>query len=115
MKKAHKSTKRKVKTVSLDAMIDRHIGKTGTPKRDAFEKELRADILGSIIKIARTERLLTQNDLGKLLGVKKGQISKLENNTKDIRISTFFKALEALNAKIKFKIELESKEKFEIT
>jgi len=106
--------KKGIKTVSLDTMIDKHVGTTGTPKRDAFEKELKADILGSIIKKARIERNLTQSDLGDILGVNKGQISKLENNTKDIRMSTFFKALEALDAKVKFMIELESKEKFEV-
>lgn len=36
----------KFKTVSLDTMIDKHIGKRGTEKREAFENELRIDLLG---------------------------------------------------------------------
>ena len=34
-----------LKTVSLDMMIDKHIGKIGTPRRDAFENELKIEIL----------------------------------------------------------------------
>jgi len=40
----------KFKTVSLDAMIDKHIGKRGTEKREAFENELRIDLLGEAIR-----------------------------------------------------------------
>ncbi|MCE2771510.1 MAG: hypothetical protein LW711_16085 [Saprospiraceae bacterium] len=43
----------KFKTVSLDTMIDKHIGKVGTERRDAFENELRIDLLGQAIKHAR--------------------------------------------------------------
>ena len=46
----------KFKTVSLDTMIDKHIGKVGTERRDAFENELRIDLLGQAIKHARQER-----------------------------------------------------------
>jgi predicted XRE-type DNA-binding protein len=70
----------KFKTVSLDTMIDKHIGKIGTERRDAFENELRIDLLGQAIKQARQERNLTQAQLGELVGVQKAQISKIENN-----------------------------------
>ena len=33
----------KFKTVSLETMIDKHVGKRGTKNRDAFENELRID------------------------------------------------------------------------
>jgi predicted XRE-type DNA-binding protein len=70
----------KFKTVSLDTMIDKHIGKIGTERRDAFENELRIDLLGQAIKQARQERNLTQAQLGELVGVQKAQISKIKNN-----------------------------------
>ena len=41
-----------LKTISLDEITDKHIGKIGTPKRDAFENELRLDLLGEAIKQA---------------------------------------------------------------
>jgi len=97
-----------MKTTSLDTLIDKHVGKLGTKKRDKFENELRLDILGETIRKARKERKLTQEQLGKLVGVKKAQISKIENNLNDARFETILKVFRALNAKIHFHVELEN-------
>jgi len=96
----------KLKLYSLDEITDEFIGKPGTPKRDAFEYELRLDIIGKAIKQARKERHLTQEELGRLVGVKKAQISKIENSLTDARFDTIIKVFKALNAKINFNIEL---------
>jgi HTH-type transcriptional regulator/antitoxin HipB len=96
----------KLKLYSLDEITDEFIGKPGTPKRDAFEYELRLDIIGEAIKQARKERHLTQEKLGRLVGVKKAQISKIENSLTDARFDTIIKVFKALNAKINFNIEL---------
>ena len=95
-----------MKTYSLDEITDKHIGKRGTPKREAFEQELRLDLLGEAIKQARKERNLTQEELGKLVGVKKSQISKLENSLTDARFETIIKVFKALSAKLNFHVEL---------
>ena len=97
---------KKLKLYSLDEITDEFIGKPGTPKRDAFEYELRLDVIGEAIKQARKERHLTQEELGELVGVKKSQISKLENSLTDARFETIIKVFKALNAKINFNIEL---------
>lgn len=96
----------KFKTVSLDTMIDKHIGKRGTERRDVFENELRIDLLGQAIKQARQQRNLTQEQLGKLVGVQKAQISKIENSVKNARFETVLKVFEALGAKVNFNVEL---------
>ncbi len=96
----------KFKTVSLDSMIDIHIGKIGEEKREAFENELRTDFLGHAIKKARQERNLTQQQLGELVGVQKAQISKIENSVKNARFETILKVFEALGAKVNFSVEL---------
>jgi HTH-type transcriptional regulator / antitoxin HipB len=101
----------KFKTVSLDTMIDKHIGKLGTQRRDAFENELRIDLLGQTIKQVRQERNLTQEQLGVLVGVQKAQISKIENGVKNARFETILKVFDALGAKVNFNVEL-SKKKF---
>ena len=98
--------KEAMKTYSLDEMVDKHIGKLGTPKREAIESELRIDLLGEAIKQARKERHLTQEELGQLVGVKKAQISKLENSLTDARFETIMKVFKALNAKVNFNVEL---------
>jgi len=95
-----------LKTYSLDEITDKHIGKRGTPKREQFENELRLDLLGEAIKQARKERNLTQEQLGLLVGVKKAQISKLENSLTDARFETIIKVFNALNAKVNFNVEL---------
>jgi DNA-binding XRE family transcriptional regulator len=97
------------KTVSIDTMIDKHIGKLGTEKREAFENELKIDLLGQAIKQARIERNMTQAQLGELVGVQKAQISKIENSVKNARFETILKVFEALGAKVNFKVELDNK------
>lgn len=96
-----------MKLTSIDELTDQIVGPKGTPERDIFEYDLRMDILGTMIKDARKKRNLTQHQLGELLGVQKAQISKLENNTKNFRMGTIIRALEALGAKVKLTVELE--------
>ena len=54
----------------------------------------------------RQEQNLTQEELGELVGVKKAQISKIENNMTDARFDTILKVFKALNAKINFTVEV---------
>lgn len=96
----------KLKTYTLEELTDKHIGKHGTPKREAFEQELQLELLGQAIRQARLERNLTQEELGKLVGVKKAQISKIENSLTDARFETIIKVFKALNAKVNFNVEL---------
>lgn len=95
-----------LKTYSLEEITDKHIGKRGTPKREAFENELRLDLIGEAIRQARLDRNLTQEELGQLVGVQKAQISKLENSVTDVRFETIIKVFKALNAKVHFNVEL---------
>ncbi len=94
---------------SLDEMIDEHIGLEGTENRNAFEEELQLDILGQTIKKIREKKHLTQAQLGELVGVKRSQISKIENHLTDARFETILKVFRALNAKINFNVEFLNK------
>jgi ribosome-binding protein aMBF1 (putative translation factor) len=58
-----------MKSYSLAEMKDKYIGEKGTKDRDQYEYELRMDVLGRMIKTARQERKLTQEQLGELAGV----------------------------------------------
>ena len=95
-----------MKVYTLDQVQDKLIGKIGTPDRDVFEYELQMDLIGKAIKQTRQERKLTQEELGKLIGVQKAQISRLENNASNVTMETLIKVFSALNAKIKFQVEL---------
>ena len=94
------------RTISLDEMIDKHIGIRGTSKRESFENELRIDLLGHAIKQARLERQMTQQQLGELVGVQKAQISKIENSIKNTRFETVLKVFNALRTKVSFHVEM---------
>jgi DNA-binding XRE family transcriptional regulator len=99
----------KFKTVSLNNMIDKHLGMRGTEKREAFENELKIDLLGKAIKDARQERNLTQEQLGGIVGVQKAQISKIENSVKNARFETILKVFDALGLKVNFNVEPNNK------
>jgi DNA-binding XRE family transcriptional regulator len=100
---------KELKTHSLAEMKDKHIGKVGTKERDEYEYELRMDVLGKMIKTARQERNLTQEELGRLVGVQKAQISKLESSANSATIDTILKVFKALKAEINFNVKLEDK------
>ena len=97
-----------LKTYSLAEMKDKHIGKVGTIERDEYEYKLRMDVLGKMIKTARQERNLTQEELGRLVGVQKAQISKLESSANSATIDTILKVFKALKAEINFNVKLEN-------
>ncbi len=101
-------SKPSLRTFTLEEITDKHIGQPGTLRREAFENELRLDLLGEAIKQARLDRKLTQEELGKLVGVQKAQISKLENSLTDARVETILKVFKALNAKISFSVEMKN-------
>jgi DNA-binding XRE family transcriptional regulator len=98
---------KEIKTYSLSEMKDKYIGSVGTSNRDDYEYQLRMDVLGKMIKSARLERHLTQEELGKLVGVQKAQISKLESSTNSATIDTILKVFSALKAEINFNVKLE--------
>lgn len=95
-----------MKTHTLEEVQDKLIGKIGTPDRDKFEYDLQMNLIGQAIKQTRQERNLTQEDLGKLIGVQKAQISRIENNASNVTIDTLLRVFNALQAKVKLQIEL---------
>lgn len=95
-----------MKTYTLEEVQDRLIGVTGTPERDRFEYELQLEMIGAAIKQTRKDRHLTQEELGKLIGVKKAQISRIENNASNVTFDTMFRVFTALKAKVTFQVEL---------
>ena len=99
-----------MKMMTLDELKDRDLGKIGTPERDKYEFDLKMEVLGDIIKSVRKERHLTQEQLGKLIGVQKSQISKLERSARNVTIETIIRVFSALKANVKFTVQLDDKE-----
>jgi HTH-type transcriptional regulator/antitoxin HipB len=94
---------------TFDQIKEEFIGEIGTEKRTQYEQELQLELMGEMIRTVRRERNLTQEELGKLVGVQRAQISKLENNTTNVTIETILKVFGALKAKVNFNVELMNK------
>lgn len=99
------SKKKNIKT--LDQFVDEQYGKKGTSKRDKMEKGYEAFKLGVLIQQARLEKGLTQEQLAAKCGTNKGYISKIENDIKEVRLSTLQKIVEiGLGGKLQLSITL---------
>lgn len=80
--------------MSLDQFVEEQYGEIGTPKRDKFEKGYETFKIGFLLQQARLEKGMTQEELAVKCGTNKGYISKIENNLKEVRISTLQKIVE---------------------
>jgi HTH-type transcriptional regulator/antitoxin HipB len=85
---------KKSKLKSLDQFIDEQYGKKGNPKRNKLEKGYQEFKLGALIHEARLQKGLTQEQLAEKCGTNKAYISKVENDIKDVRLSTLQKIIE---------------------
>ena len=85
-----------MKLYTFEEVLDKQLGKKGTPRRDAHEmrveEALHAYRIGEAIKKAR----LKQEELGEKVGVKRSQICKLENGKSSITLSTMRRVFQAL-------------------
>jgi len=79
---------------TFDEHLDRRYGKAGTQERTNFEIKAKAFAIGEIIREARKEAHLTQEQLAERTGTKKSFISRIENGHSDIQLSTLYKLLE---------------------
>ena len=83
---------KKVKT--FDQLLDEKYGKKGSAERDQFDTDSLAFRLGAMLKEARVEANLTQEELAEKTGTKKSYISRIERGLSDIQISTYYKLIE---------------------
>ena len=99
------SKKNNLKT--LDQFVDEQYGKKGTIKRDKFEEGFESFKLGFLLQQARLEKGLTQEELAEKCGTNKGYISKIENDVKEVRLSTLQRIVEiGLGGKLNLSIQL---------
>jgi len=76
-----------------DILRERY-GEKGTPSRDKFDADSLAFRLGVMLKEARNEANMTQDELAQKTGTKKSYISRIERGQSDIQISTYHKLIE---------------------
>jgi DNA-binding XRE family transcriptional regulator len=93
------------KLTSFEDHLDKYHGEEGTESRANFKAKSLAFRLGIMLKEARKEAKLTQEDLAKKTGTKKSYISRIETGKSDIQLSTFYKLVElGLNKRLNISI-----------
>ncbi|WP_430812091.1 MULTISPECIES: helix-turn-helix domain-containing protein [unclassified Carboxylicivirga] len=80
--------------MTLDEFKDRHYGEKGTKKREELESGYENFKLGTLLHEARLKKGMTQAELAKKVGTTKSYISKIENNVKEVRLSTLQKIVQ---------------------
>ena len=79
---------------NFDELLDIKYGKVGTKQRDDFEEQAQYFVISEMLKEARKEAKMTQEQLAEKIGTKKSYISRLENGKCDIQLSTLYKIFE---------------------
>ena len=90
---------------TFEELLNEKYGARGTKERDRYEADALAFRLGVMLKEARKEANLTQEELAEKTGTKKSYISRIERGLSDIQVSTYYKLIEiglgkSLNIKI---------------
>jgi DNA-binding XRE family transcriptional regulator len=80
--------------VTYDQHLDQRYGKIGTVRRAEFEIKAKAFAIGEILRDARKEAQMTQEELAKKTGTRKSFISRIENGHSDIQLSTLYRLVE---------------------
>ena len=97
----------KADILTLDQFKDIHYGERGTKKRENLEKGYEHFKIGALIHEARIEKGMTQGELAEKVGTTKSYISRIENDVKEVRISTLQKIVEiGLGGKLNLTISL---------
>lgn len=89
--------------IPFEEVLDSTFGQPGTPERAEYDLSVEMYMIGHKIKEIREAKKLTQEDLGKLIGVQKAQISKIESG-KNLTIATVMKVFRALDFEISLQI-----------
>jgi len=99
--------KTKKNITTLDEMIVKHYGEKGTRKRVEFDNGFENFKIGVMLQQARLKKGMTQEQLAKKVGTTKSYISKIENDVKEVRISSLERIVEiGLGGKLELKLKL---------
>ncbi len=78
--------------------------KTDAEFEEGFEEGYENFKIGVLLRQARESAGITQDEVAKKLQTKKSAISRIENHSEDIRLSTLRKYAEALGKQIRLEI-----------
>jgi len=91
---------------SFDELLDAKYGRAGAKARERFDKKAKYFIISEMLKDARKEANMTQEQLAEKVGTKKSYISRLENGNCDVQLSTLYRIFEfGLGKKVNLSID----------
>ena len=93
-----------MKFYTEEEILDKHIGAKGSDERNKFDEEIHSFLIGEAIKKARESQHLTQEQLGSLIGVRKAQISRIENG-KNLTFATVVRVFKAMGIKANLELD----------
>lgn len=94
-------------TRSWKDIKDNVYGEKGTSRRDELEREFESFKVGLLIKKAREEKHLTQEQVAELVDKKRTFISRVENDGSNMTLKTLFDIVEkGLGGKVKISIQI---------
>ena len=96
-----------METKSWKTIKDEVYGKKGTPRRDRLEREAEGLKVGLLLRQAREQKKLTQEQLGELVDKKRTYISRIENDGSNLTLRTLYEIVEkGLGGKVTINIEV---------
>lgn len=96
-----------LETKSWKDIKDDVYGKKGTERRDELERDFESFKIGLLLRKAREEKNLTQEQLGEIVDKKRSYISRIENNGSNLTLKTLYDIVEkGLGGKVKISIEV---------
>jgi len=82
-------------------------GKKGTERRDQLDRDFESFKIGLLLRKAREEKKLTQQELATLVDKKRTYISRVENNGSNVTLKTLFEIVEkGLGGKVNISIKV---------
>ncbi len=102
-----KKKTKEMETKSWKDIKDNVYGKKGTERRDELDRDFESFKIGLLLRNAREEKNLTQEQLGVLIDKKRTYISRVENNGSNLTLKTLFDIVEkGLGGKVNISIEI---------
>jgi len=96
-----------METKGWSEIKDEVYGKQGTDRRDNFERDFEGFKIGLLLRKAREEKKLTQEQLGEIIDKKRTYISRVENDGSNLTLKTLYEIVEkGLGGKVKISIEI---------
>jgi DNA-binding XRE family transcriptional regulator len=98
---------KQMETKTWENIKDTVYGKKGTDRRDALDRDFESFKIGVLLRKAREQKKLTQQQLGDLVDKKRTYISRVENNGSNLTLKTLYEIVEkGLGGKVNITIEI---------